>query len=124
MSCAMVDQSIKHAAKMAVRRALRSGLLVRADCCELCSATEGAADGRALHGHHHLGYAIEHWLDVQWLCMSCHMKVHFDPAQRSAAGRKGGHGRAQLPAEELSRIGSLGAHLGAEARWGTRQEVA
>jgi hypothetical protein len=26
--------------------------------------------------HHHLGYAEEHWLDVQWLCKKHHREVH------------------------------------------------
>jgi hypothetical protein len=54
----------------AVAAALRSGALVRPDGCQGC--------GRAMHlvAHHHLGYAREHWLDVQWLCRRCHKIAH------------------------------------------------
>lgn len=26
--------------------------------------------------HHHLGYSVEHQLDIQWLCYSCHRHAH------------------------------------------------
>ena len=38
--------------------------------CENCKA-EGE-----LEAHHHNGYKRENWLDVQWLCIPCHVTVH------------------------------------------------
>jgi hypothetical protein len=54
----------------AVQLAIRSGQLTRPDGCASC--------GRTMHlvAHHHLGYAPEHWLDVQWLCRKCHKVEH------------------------------------------------
>lgn len=57
----------KRKAHDAVRKALKSGRLVRPDTCEGCGAT-----GR-LHAHHD---DYEKRLDVRWLCPSCHVRVH------------------------------------------------
>lgn len=58
-------------AQEAVKRALKSGKLIRPDRCSnpkcncLCKP-----DG------HHWNYLKEHWLDVEWLCRSCHKILH------------------------------------------------
>ena len=54
----------------AVASALRAGTMVRPERCDGCD--------RTIHlvAHHHLGYAPEHWLDVQWLCRRCHKAAH------------------------------------------------
>lgn len=62
-----------------VARALRRGELVRPDTCERCGKS-AAANGRGLDGHHHQGYDPAHILDLQWLCLSCHARVHGAPA--------------------------------------------
>jgi hypothetical protein len=59
------------AAKL-VAQALRTGALVRPDRCEHC----GCSTTYSLHGHHHHGYDSPHEIDVEWLCGSCHRKVH------------------------------------------------
>lgn len=53
-------------AQQAVRWAIEEGVLVRPNHCARCGAECKP------HGHHHNGYAMEHWLDVEWLCVSCH----------------------------------------------------
>lgn len=58
------DKSHAHAA---VGHAKRKGLLVPEPCP--CGATE-------VQAHHHLGYALEHRLDVIWLCRPCHVREH------------------------------------------------
>lgn len=58
----------KHSARMAVLRAAAKGLIERKPC-EVCEATP-------VEGHHYLGYAREHWLDVQWLCRQHHEEAH------------------------------------------------
>lgn len=59
-------------AKVAVARAVKSGLIDKMTTCT-CGVSP-------VEGHHYLGYAKEHWLDVAWLCRSCHMRAHRDPA--------------------------------------------
>lgn len=70
---------MKRSARVKLRRALRRGELTRADACERCGKTDDA-NGRKLDGHHHHGYAPEHALDVQWLCIACHAQIHAAPA--------------------------------------------
>ena len=67
----------KMKAKSAVHCAIRSGELVRPDRCsnpkcnKLC-VPEG----------HHWSYLEEYWLDVEWLCCSCHKKLHKKERER------------------------------------------
>ncbi len=55
-------------AHRAVQHALRSGALVRQPCADC-----GSPDSEA---HHHLGYAPENRLRVQWLCRRDHKRRH------------------------------------------------
>jgi len=57
-------------ASEAYRRALKSGQLLPAKACELCNKVCRTV------GHHWRGYEDAHALDVQWLCISCHNRVH------------------------------------------------
>ena len=57
-------------ARAAVTVAIRKGTLKRPDSCQACGRP-GIPDG-----HHHLGYAAEHWLAVLWLCRGCHKRAH------------------------------------------------
>jgi hypothetical protein len=56
----------KAAAQEAVHRAERRGNIVRPVVCTWCDVQPVA------HAHHYLGYAPEHWLDVEYLCHKCH----------------------------------------------------
>lgn len=60
----------KRKAQYAVGNALRDGKLERPTICEHCGASEKKIQG------HHWSYLPEHWLDVIWLCTSCHGKEH------------------------------------------------
>lgn len=40
------------------------------------------AGGWQLQAHHHRGYSPEHWLDVEWLCPTCHGKADNPPRNR------------------------------------------
>jgi hypothetical protein len=75
--CCAVDcrtaAEIKADATRAYRRALRSGELTPAECCQRCGALPGRT---ALHGHHWHGYSAGHALDVEWLCPRCHRLAH------------------------------------------------
>jgi len=55
-------------ARMFVARAIRGGRLMR-EACSICGDWNSVA-------HHHMGYAREHWGDVQWLCPRHHLGAH------------------------------------------------
>jgi len=58
----------KWAAHIAVKSAIRSGKLVKAERCENCGADKPEA--------HHQSYEESQHLVVQWLCRPCHNKAH------------------------------------------------
>lgn len=60
-------------AHKAVQRALTSGELIRP---EKCSNPFCKGVGESTIEAHHESYAKKHWLDVIWLCPSCHKLVH------------------------------------------------
>lgn len=59
----------KYKANNAVNNALRDGKLSKPLVCEHCQLE------KTLEGHHH-SYEEEFWLDVVWLCRSCHVIEH------------------------------------------------
>lgn len=67
----------KFRARVAVRTAITRGDLVRTETCQRCGIAPGRdRRGRALiRAHHHLGYAPEHRLDVEWVCPCCDQKA-------------------------------------------------
>lgn len=60
----------KRKAQNNVSNAVRDGKLVKPEVCEHCGTSEKKIQG------HHWSYLPEHWLDVIWLCTSCHGKEH------------------------------------------------
>lgn len=39
-----------------------------------CGLSPATVNGRnRVEAHHHKGYDEDHWLDVVWLCRSCHV---------------------------------------------------
>lgn len=61
----------RYKAGNAVNNAIRAGKLPRPNTlqCHYCSE-------QAEQYHHHLGYALEHLLDVVPVCKKCHRKLH------------------------------------------------
>lgn len=59
----------KYKARNAVASALRKGLITKANSCDNCGSS------LSLEAHHH-SYEKEFWLDIRWLCASCHREVH------------------------------------------------
>jgi hypothetical protein len=57
----------KYHARNVLYGAVKSGKLVKPDCCEFCGET------KKLHGHHE-DYSKP--LEVKWLCNDCHAKEH------------------------------------------------
>ena len=60
----------KSKARQSVSNAVRDGRLFKPTSCEHCGTSEKKIQG------HHWSYLPEHWLDVIWLCTSCHGKEH------------------------------------------------
>jgi len=60
----------KVAARRAVHKALRKGILKKPERCEVCGKKT-----KNLDGHHYKGYEPENWLSVQWICEKCHGKT-------------------------------------------------
>lgn len=133
---ALSDEAKKQArrAQRLVKAAVTSGDLIRPPLCELC----GSEGDRALDGHHWNGYDEAHVLDVQWLCRTCHGRVHagpqswesLTPAQRSERSRQislaitaeersersrraGKAAMSKLSPEERSAFASLGGQTNA-----------
>lgn len=59
----------KKKARYFVTNAIRDGKIIRPEICERCKNK-----GR-IEAHHHKGYSIRHWLDIQWLCTPCHKLI-------------------------------------------------
>jgi ribosomal protein L37AE/L43A len=66
------EKRARELAHNAFSRAIRQGTLVR-EACEHCGL---AADRETIHGHHYMGYEVEHRLTVMWLCSKCHSWLH------------------------------------------------
>jgi general stress protein YciG len=103
--------------KYIMRKAIKSGVLVRPKICELC----GVQPTASLHGHHWHGYDEAHILDVQWLCIPCHNTSHTSKVgaalggraltheQMVAVARSGGVARAaNITPQERSELGRKG----------------
>lgn len=65
-----INNPDKYKARDALTIARRNGTLVTPDDCEHCGVSGVRIEG------HHWSYLPEHWLDVIWLCTSCHGKEH------------------------------------------------
>ena len=72
-------------ARNAVRTAVGNGSLRKAHVCEQVDAT---CKGR-LEAHHTKGYAVEHWLHVDWLCVSHHRRAHLAMKPKKKSRRPG-----------------------------------
>lgn len=112
-----VNTEVRRAAQRAVRRAVRRGVLTRREMCEHC----GRSPNYTLHGHHYNGYDEAHILDVEWLCRSCHSKIHsgrlgglatarnHTVAERSAMGKHASDvAKQKISKETRVRVASMG----------------
>jgi hypothetical protein len=80
-----IEPSSSAKAHRAVQEAVRNGILVRPNECELCGdivqviITE--CEGRlfirdfVIVGHHWAGYNRENWLNVWWICKRCNSRL-------------------------------------------------
>lgn len=67
------EYRLKNRDKIMARRHLNLALIknniIKPSNCEMCNKND------RLQGHHH-SYSKEYWLDVMWLCLKCHNKIH------------------------------------------------
>jgi hypothetical protein len=67
----------------AVKRAIKTGKLIRPNRCSNPDCNKPCKpDG------HHWSYEEEHWLDVEWLCKSCHKHLHAELRHMSSLVNK------------------------------------
>lgn len=59
----------KQPARIAVSRAIKSGKITRPDNCSICGILCKP------QAHHKNGYSKNHYLDIDWVCRSCHEKI-------------------------------------------------
>lgn len=91
----------KHLARLAVQKAIKRGIIVKATTCQgerLCNSL--CLPNSLLEAHHTLGYAQEHWLDIEWLCKSCHIIVDM-------AERDDGKMKSEAPVVDFATIVTL-----------------
>ena len=72
-------------AHMAVADAIASGVLRRAEKCQLCGTLQGPS-GKVVVYHHH-SYDPEHWLTLDEVCASCHRGIHGGRIPEPRTGR-------------------------------------
>ena len=53
-------------ARAAVIKAIKEGKLTKPDRCSICKTKT------KIYAHHHNGYERKFWLDIEWVCQSCH----------------------------------------------------
>lgn len=62
----------KYGAHCVLNRAVHAGLVEKLNWCQSCGKEAGLKKTEAHHG----SYDRERWLDVVWLCSSCHKHLH------------------------------------------------
>jgi len=60
----------ERAARRFLNAEIQRGNIIKPDACEACGTKAN------LRGHHHRGYDQQFWVDVVWLCGSCHHAAH------------------------------------------------
>jgi hypothetical protein len=70
-------QAEKNRARSKAQRALYRGDITRPTKCERCGKKpKKGKDGRTgIRADHHLGYTVEHALDIWWICTMCDHEV-------------------------------------------------
>lgn len=104
-------RSLISRAYKAVRVAVRDGILSRPGACEICGTTpiQSLSGLPGISGHHQLGYDPEHWLDVVWVCGTCHRDIEVNPMRSSST-----RGVKPLSMEERNRRKEARMKLGRE----------
>lgn len=103
----------------AVLKAVRSGKLIRPSTCSLCGdEPPKTKNGRArIQGHHHRGYSKENHLDVQWVCPSCHKKIHPNSPKALAKIANGNKGNKRSMDSRAKQSASTKGITGEKAGW-------
>lgn len=99
---------MKAAARGAVKSALDAGEIQRPATCSDCGARERIEA-------HHVSYEPARWLDVVWLCVPCHRKIH--------GRRRGDYGEVSSLATLLREARGTLTRIQAAERSGTTRET-
>lgn len=70
----MIREVVKQIAQSKVTYALKTGRLIRPDRCEDCGKRQNKQTFHSGIEAHHDDYSKP--LEVRWLCLSCHHKIH------------------------------------------------
>jgi hypothetical protein len=62
----------KTIARRMVRQAVTNGSLIKPETCQHHGKYGTFSCNGPIQGHHYLGYAQDHWLSVEWLCLAHH----------------------------------------------------
>lgn len=73
---AYVKHKHKWIARAKLRYAVERGKIVKPEMCLQYNPDPVIPCSGSLQAHHFLGYEGEHWKDVQWLCVTHHVKMH------------------------------------------------
>jgi len=65
-----LKKSNKNAITYIVQYAVNHGIIEKPDICSVCG------NSGKIEGHHPNGKDAAHIFDIQWVCHSCHMKIH------------------------------------------------
>ena len=69
-------------ARLAVKQALRCGLLVPAPVCAMPECKQWRVEA------HHVCYERTWWLEVIWLCRRCHRRLHAEHRRKTLQTRR------------------------------------
>jgi len=74
-----VPANLRRAVNTMVSRAVKAGILIKPDQCSSCGRTDKRIEG------HHSDYTKP--LEVEWLCSTCHKRVHLVPKHLTSKPR-------------------------------------
>lgn len=86
-----------------VQRAIRRGELTRPEVCSI----PDCAFGGSIEAHHWHGYDEAHILDVQWLCVTHHRRLHKSGEYNKPAPLRQTGGAGPSLSDELRELGNI-----------------
>jgi hypothetical protein len=100
------SKSVASCAAKALNAAVTCGLIEKADRCQGNGIYGVPCVGSPVTAHHHKGYDLENWFDVEWLCRPCHCaadRKRRDDGLVSATSENRGSGVQPTPQDSVTR---------------------